>query len=80
VLTKLSLKNQVDDLVAQFRAYHDGRQPPTLKDLRPAFELLVMKVLALEQDKDQRLAADIGASRDAMWAVLSDRQKLAQFL
>jgi hypothetical protein len=28
VMTKLSLKNQVDDLVAQFRAFHDGRRPP----------------------------------------------------
>ena len=33
-MTKLSLKNQVDDLVAQFKAYHAGHQPPTLAQLR----------------------------------------------
>jgi hypothetical protein len=79
VLTKLSLKNQVDDLVARFRAYHDGTRPPTLPQLRPSFELLVMKVLSLLQDKDPGLARDISASREAIWSVLADKSKLAQF-
>jgi hypothetical protein len=79
VLTKLSLKNQVDDLIARFRQFHDGRRPPTLAELRPAFELLLMKVLSLLQDSDKALARDINASRDALWSVLSDRDKLAQY-
>ena len=79
VLTKLSLKNQVDDLVGRFREYHAGKRPPTLAELRQPFELLLMKVLALLQDKDTALAHDINASRDAIWGVLSDRDKLAQF-
>jgi len=79
VLTKLSLKNQVDDLVGHFRAYHDGRRPPTLAELRPGFELLLMKVLSLLQDKDSALAHDINASRDAIWTVLADKQKFAEF-
>jgi len=80
VLTKLSLKNQVDDLVAQFRAFHDGRQPPTLTELRRPYELLLMKVLSLLQDSDPALAKEINASREAIWSVLSDRNKLSQFL
>jgi hypothetical protein len=79
VLTKLSLKNQVDDLVARFRAFHEGQRPPTLAELRPSYELLLMKVLSLLQDKDTALASDIDASRDAIWAVLADRGKLAQY-
>ena len=79
VLTKLSLKNQVDDLVDRFRAYHDGKRPPTLAELRPNFELLLMKVLSLLQDKDAALAHDIDASRDAIWSVLADKQKFAEF-
>lgn len=78
VLTKLSLKNQVDDLIGRFRAYHSGVRPPTLPELRPAFELLLMKVLSLLQDKDPGLAHDIDASREAIWGVLSDRSKLEQ--
>jgi hypothetical protein len=79
VLTKLSLKNQVDDLVGRFQAYHKGVRPPTLADLRPAFDLLLMKVLSLLQDHDPALARDINASRDAIWGVLTDPRKLAQF-
>jgi hypothetical protein len=79
VLTKLSLKNQVDDLIARFRTFHDGKRPPTLAELRPAFELLLMKVLSLLQDRDTALAKDINASRDAIWGVLADRAKLAKY-
>ena len=79
VLTKLSLKNQVDDLIARFRTYHDGKRPPTLAELRPAFELLLMKVLSLLQDHDTALAKDINASRESIWGVLADRAKLAKY-
>lgn len=76
-MTKLSLKNQVDDLVARFRAFHQGQRPPTLAELRRPFELLLMKALSLLQDKDAALARDIDASREAIWGVLSDRDKIA---
>ena len=79
VLTKLSLKNQVDDLVGRFRAFHLGQRPPALAELRPSFELLLMKVLSLLQDKDPGLAKDINASRESIWAVLADREKLERF-
>ena len=79
VLTKLSLKNQVDDLIERFRAFHGGQRPPTLTQLRPDFELLLMKVLSLLQDKDSRLARDIDSSRDAIWSVLADPSKLATY-
>jgi len=79
VLTKLSLKNQVDDLIGRFRQFHEGHKPPTLADLRPAFELLLMKVLSLLQDSDRALANDINSSREALWSVLSDRERLAQY-
>ena len=80
VLTKLSLKNQVDDLVARFRAFHGGQRPPTLAELRPSFDLLLMKVLSLLQDKDAALAKDIDVSRNALWEVLADRDKLAKLI
>ena len=79
VLTKLSLKNQVDDLVGRFKAFHGGQRPPTLGDLRPAFELMLMKVLSLLQDKDAALARDINASREAIWGVLADHDKFAKY-
>lgn len=78
VMTKLSIKNQVDDLVAQFRAYHDGRRPPTLQQLRSPFELLLMKLMSLLQDKDPPLAKALHESREAIWSLLSDRDKFRQ--
>ena len=80
VLTKLSLKNQVDDLVEQFQAFHHGHRPPTLAELRRPFELLLMKVLSVLQDGDPALAREIDASREAIWGVLSDRDKLSKYL
>jgi hypothetical protein len=75
IFTKLALKNQVDDLLAKFRAFHDGRQPPTLADLRPNYELLIMKVQSLIQNDDPELADDVTRSREAIWGVLADKNK-----
>ena len=77
VLTKLTLKNQVDDLLDQFRAYYQGKLQITLAELRRSYELLVQKVLSLLQDSDPTLATAIVASRDAIWGILSDPKKFA---
>lgn len=77
VFTKLTLKNQVDDLLDRFRAYYAGKGKVTLPELRQSYDLLLMKVLSLLQDKDQKLASDIVSSREAIWALLADRQKFA---
>ncbi len=77
VLTKLSLKNQVDDLLERFREYYQGKLKTSLADLRQSYDLLVQKVLSLLQDSDPPLATAIVASRDAIWGILSDRKKFA---
>jgi hypothetical protein len=38
-----------------------------------------MKVLSLLQDGDKALANDINASREALWGVLTDRDKLSTY-
>lgn len=77
VFTKLALKNQVDDLLDQFRAFHDGRAWASSAELRERFDLLVLKVLSLVQDRDPVLARDVAASREAIWSVLLDPAKFA---
>ena len=72
VFTKLALKNEVDDLLEQFRAFHAGRGATTLATLREHFDLLVLKVISLLQDKDSPLARDISTSREALWNLLAD--------
>lgn len=78
VMTKLSLKNQVDDLVDQFRAYYAGRTKASLAELRRPYEMLLMKVLTLLQDGDPSLAQAVNASREAIWGILSDREKFSR--
>jgi hypothetical protein len=79
VMTKIALKNQVDDLLDQFRAFYAGRLKTTLAELRRPYDLLVLKVLSLLQDSDPTLAAAIVASREAIWGILSDPVKFAKF-
>jgi hypothetical protein len=75
LFTKLSLKNQVDDLLGAFRAFHGGQTQPPLSDLRQRYDLLLLKVLTLLQDGDPPLASAISASREAIWVLLADRDK-----
>ncbi|MFZ1625602.1 MAG: hypothetical protein WAU48_12600 [Gammaproteobacteria bacterium] len=78
VMTKLSLKNQVDDLLDRFRSQYRGRANAPLPELRAAYDRLLMKVLSLLQDADQALAKDIVSSREAIWGILSDPKKFSE--
>ena len=77
MLTKLSLKNLVDDLLEQLAAFHEGRGQTPLATLRESYDLLFLKVLSLLQDQDPALARDIAASREALWNLLADPAKFA---
>ena len=78
VMTKLTLKSQVDDLLERFRAYHEGRAKTPLADLRQPYDSLILKVLALLQDKDPPLAGAIAASREAIWSILADGARFSK--
>jgi len=78
VFTKLSLKNQVDDLLKAFRTlYRDPNKRPSA-DLRQRYDGLLLKVLSLLQDGDPPLAAAIASSREAIWGILADPEKFAK--
>jgi hypothetical protein len=77
LFTKITLKNQMDDLLDRFREYHHGGRKVTMTDLRRSYDLLVMKVLSLLQDEDQRLASNVVSSREAIWGLLADPTKFA---
>ena len=73
--TKLALKNQVDDLLAQFRAYYQSGRKTSIDSLRQPYNMLILKVLSLLQDSDPALARTISASREAIWSMLADPEK-----
>jgi hypothetical protein len=78
VFAKLSLKNQVDDLLSAFREIYrvPNRHPPA--ELRQRYDLLMMKVLSLLQDSDPPLASAIASSREAIWSILADPDKFSK--
>ena len=78
VMTKITIKNQVDELIERFKAHHEGRDATPLAQLRPPFDTLIHKVHALVQDKDPSLASSISASREALWAMLTDRSQFSK--
>lgn len=77
LFTKLSLRNQVSDLLEDFRRFHQGPGGGPLERLHQRFDLLLMKVLSLLQDDDPALARDIAASRDALLQRLADPRTFA---
>ena len=78
VFTKLTLKNQVDDLLNRFRAHYEGRGNTTIPQLRQTYEQLLAKVHDLLRDGDPGLAGAIANSREAIWSVLADPVKFAK--
>jgi len=77
VFTKLSLKNQVDDLLNDFRLLYKNAKRPG-PEMRQRYDLLLLKVLTLLQDGDPPLASAIASSKEAIWNILSDPDKLAK--
>ena len=77
MLTKISVKNQSDDLIEKFRAYHKEQAPP-LAELRRSYDMLFLKLLSLLQDGDPPLAKDIDRSRSAIWEILADPKKFIE--
>jgi len=69
---KITLKNQVDDLVSQFRDHHGKPGKISVAQLRQRYDMLLLKVLSLLQDSDPPLARTIVASRDSLWGMLAD--------
>jgi hypothetical protein len=77
LFAKLSLKNQVDDLLAQFKAFYRGQSQLSLAQLRQNYEVLLLKVVSVLQDGDPGLAGAVSSSREAIWSVLQDPKKFA---
>ncbi len=73
--TKLALKNQIDDLLSEFREFHEGVSNTELAVLKDQFNLLLMKVITLLQDDDSKLFQDIVSAREFLWINLADIER-----
>ena len=77
-LTKLVLKNQIDDLLGKFREFHEGVGNTELAVLKDHFNLLLMKVITILQNDDPKLFQDIVSAREILWTNLADPDKFAR--
>ncbi|HEX5049686.1 MAG TPA: hypothetical protein VFX89_21410 [Gammaproteobacteria bacterium] len=75
LLTKVAVKNQSNDLLEEFRAYHTRHGTATLGELRRSYDLLFAKLHSLLEDADPPLARDIDRSQAAIWDILADPRK-----
>ena len=78
LFTKITLKNQVDELVGRIEAHYTGNGTNDLQVLRRTFDQLLRKVHDLLKSGDPALAAAILNSREAIWTVLTDPAKYAK--
>ena len=78
VFTKIALKNQVDDLLKRFKAYHESDGKTALTQLRQSYDQLLQKVNDVLKNGDPSLAGEIMGSREAIWGLLSDPVKFAK--
>ena len=76
--TKLALKNQIDDLLGNFRCYHARACDTSLATLNEEFNLLLMKVLSLLQDDDPDLFQTLAGGREILWKNLTDPTAFAK--
>ena len=70
--TKVAVKNESDELLDQFRAYHTQDGIVTLLDLRRSYDSLFLRLHSLLEDADPPLAHDIDTSQAAIWELLAD--------
>lgn len=78
VFTKIALKNQVDDLLKRFKAYHENDGQIALAQLRQSYDQLLLKANDVLKSGDPSLAGEIMGSREAIWGVLSDPVKFTK--
>ena len=75
--TKLSLKNDIDDLVDDLRAYH-ARGQGDLDELHERYESLVLKLLTLLEEGEPELALALSRSREEIWGRLVNPVEFAK--
>lgn len=73
--TKVAVKNESDELLEQFRAYHTQTGDASLAELRRAYDSLFHQLHSLLERSDPPLARDIDRSQAAIWELLADPTK-----
>jgi len=80
LIEKLRLKSAIDELVGRFKAYHRGSRAYALDQLQEQYDLLMMRIAGLLQDKDTVLHGRLCNAWESIWATLQDRRRFMEKL
>lgn len=75
---KIRLKSAIDDLIGRFKAFHDGAKHYTQAELQQQYDLLLMRIAAHLQHKDQLLHGQLCNAWEAIWLDLVDGERFAK--
>lgn len=77
LVAKLRLKSEIEDLIDDLAAFHNGRAHQALDTIQARYRGLVVRVVGLLEQGDAPLAHDLTASTDHLWATLADPGQFA---
>jgi hypothetical protein len=75
---KLRLKSSIDELIGRLKAFHGGNKQYTLAELEEQYDLLMMRIARLLQDKDVPLHGRLCNAWGSIWATLQDRGRFLE--
>ena len=79
LLTKNRLRIDIKTLISRLEAAHNGTGPFTLAEIQEQYDVLLMKIAAMLQDKDIFLHQKLCNAWDSLWADLKDPDKFRRF-
>jgi hypothetical protein len=78
LLEKIRLKSAIDDLIGRFKAFHAGATHYTQAELQQQYDLLLMRIAAHLQHKDQLLHGQLCNAWEAIWLDLVDGERFGK--
>jgi hypothetical protein len=78
LLEKIRLKSAIDDLIGRLEAFHNGTKTYSLAELQQQYDVLLMRIAAHLQHKDQVLHGRLCNAWDAIWRDLIDSSRFAK--
>ena len=77
-MAKLRLKSDVNKVLRRIDAWHGGNRKYSLEELQEQYDLLLMKIAALLQDRDLDLHQKLCNAWAVIWADLQDPQRVRE--
>jgi hypothetical protein len=76
LVEKVRLKSSIDGLMGRLKAYHGGSRAHSLTQLQQQYDLLLMRIAAHLQHKDEPLHGRLCNAWESIWLELSNNGKV----